>query len=310
MPDARFRRAPRYACVGCGHVHATWQGRCSGCNKQGGMTVVSNGVPEPTPSGRPPGVDAPEGAPGTLEGPDDGVLLQGDDDEPVPISAVPKKALERYLTGLGPLDHVLGGGLVAASVVLLASTRGVGKTTLSLQVLRGLGLRSMYVTAEETRDQVSMTAHRIGAVSDDLYILAKHDLGGILDKAQKYRMRALVVDSIQRVSCSDVDGRPGTPTQVKECTLRLVRYAKRTRSMIWVIGHVTSDGEVAGPTTIEHDVDVLIELVQGQGKQGRERILRALGKNRFGPAFHEGRFELTDTGLVPVDEDGWDDAEL
>src|SRR3982750_1245832 len=110
MPDARFRRAPRYVCVGCGHEHATWQGRCAGCNKMAGMTVVPDGEPEPepTPSDRFPGRDASEGAPGTPEDPDNGALLQGDGDEPVPISAVPKKALERYLTGLGPLDHVLG----------------------------------------------------------------------------------------------------------------------------------------------------------------------------------------------------------
>ena len=228
-------------------------------------------------------------------------------DAPVPITEITESSFVRDSTGLPPLDHVLGGGLVAASVVLLAAPPGCGKSSLTLQMLVGLGHRCLYVTGEETREQVAGTARRIGAVSNRLYVLAEKSLSKILAHARAMRAQTIAIDSIQKMICEDVNGRAGSTGQLKECTARLVHYAKTTGTALWLIGHVTGDGDVAGPKTIEHDVDVVLELTQGPKFEGNERRLRCAGKNRFGPTNVEGRFELTAKGFVPVDADGWNE---
>ena len=214
----------------------------------------------------------------------------------------------RDSTGLPPVDYVLGGGLVPSSVVLLASPPGVGKSSLTLQVLVGLGYRCLYVTGEETCEQVAGTAQRIGAMSDNLLVLAEADLAKIFEHARTTRAQAIAIDSIQKMHCVDISGRPGSPSQVKEATDRLVKFAKKKNGpAVWIIGHVTGEGEIAGPKTIEHDVDVVLELSQGAKYDGNERLLRCSGKNRFGPTNLVGEFELTGKGLMPVDADGWDE---
>jgi predicted ATP-dependent serine protease len=227
---------------------------------------------------------------------------------PVPITAITESLYERDSTGLPPVDYVLGGGLVPSSVVLLASPPGVGKSSLTLQVLVGLGYRCLYVTGEETCEQVAGTAQRIGAMSDNLLVLAESDLTKIFAHARAVRAQMVAVDSIQKMHCTDISGRPGSPSQVKEATDRLVKFAKKKNGpAVWIIGHVTGEGDIAGPKTIEHDVDVVLELSQGAKYDGNERRLRCSGKNRFGPTNLVGEFELTSTGLKPVDADGWDE---
>jgi DNA repair protein RadA/Sms len=226
---------------------------------------------------------------------------------PIPLSDVLETTFVRDSTGLPPLDYVLGGGLVVASVVLLASPPGIGKTSASLQMLNGLGHRCLYVTGEETREQVAATARRVGAASKKIYVLVERDLSKIFAHARAISAQTIVIDSIQKMVCEDLDSRAGTTAQLKECTARLVQYAKTTGTALWLIGHVTSDGTIAGPKTIEHDVDVVLELEAGAGMEGNERLLRCVGKNRFGPTNVVGRFELTATGLVAVDADGWDE---
>lgn len=228
-------------------------------------------------------------------------------DAPVPITEITEASFVRDSTGLPPLDHVLGGGLVAASVVLLASPPGSGKTSLTLQMLVGLGHRCLYVTGEETREQVAGTARRIGALTPRLFVLAERNLSKIFAHARAMRAQTIAVDSIQKMICEDVNSRAGSPAQLKECTARLVHYAKTNDTALWLIGHVTSDGDIAGPMTIEHDVDVVLELDKGLKFEGNERILRCPGKNRFGPTGVEGHFELTAKGLVPIDADGWNE---
>jgi predicted ATP-dependent serine protease len=234
-----------------------------------------------------------------------------DEDEPIPLSEVPETAYARDSTGLPPLDHVLGGGLVVAppAVVLLASPPGIGKTSLTLQMLDGLGHRCLYVTGEETREQVAATARRIGVASSKIYVVVASDLKKIFAKAEAKRIQTIAIDSIQKMRCEGVSGRPGSPTQIKECTARLVQYAKTTGTVLWLIGHVTADGDIAGPKTIEHDVDVVLEMEKGPKFEGNERIIRCPGKNRFGQTNEKtvGRFELTDRGFVGVDADGWDE---
>lgn len=229
---------------------------------------------------------------------------------PVPITEIAETSFIRDSTGLTPLDYVLGGGLVEASVVLLASPPGIGKSSLTLQMLCGLKQRCLYVTGEETLEQLAGTARRIGALSPRLHVLAERHLKTIFAHARAMRAQTIAIDSIQKMVCEDVSGRAGSPGQLKECTARLVDYAKHNHTSLWLIGHVTGDGDIAGPKTIEHDVDVVLELEQGVKLEGRERILRCPGKNRFGATNVVGHFELTDKGFVPVDGDGWDEEHL
>ena len=226
---------------------------------------------------------------------------------PVPITDIAETSFVRDSTGMAPLDHVLGGGLVAASVVLLASPPGIGKSSLTLQMLAGLGHRCLYVTGEETREQIAGTARRIGALTPRLFVLCERDLAIIFAHARAMRAQTIAIDSIQKMICEDVGGRAGSPGQLKECTARLVTYAKKNETALWLIGHVTGDGDIAGPKTVEHDVDVVLELAQGQKFDGNERILRCPNKNRFGPTNATGHFELTATGFVCPDADGWDE---
>jgi DNA repair protein RadA/Sms len=298
---------PRLVCRACGFAHTSWAPRCVQCLSLEGLAGVEAAQQE-APS-RPHLTIVPDLMPDPeLDDPayelDDDVIV---DDEAIPLSEVPDTSCVRYLTGLAPLDHVLGGGLVAASAVLLASPRGIGKSSLTLQMLDGLGHRCLYVTGEETREQLAGTARRIGAASNKIYVFVERHIEKIFDKARTVRAKTIAIDSIQKMLCADVNGRAGSPGQVKECTARLVQYAKDTGTALWIIGHVTSDGDVAGPSTIEHDVDVVLELEQGTSFDGNERILRCTGKNRFGPANLTGSFELTGTGFVPVDGDGWDE---
>jgi DNA repair protein RadA/Sms len=226
---------------------------------------------------------------------------------PVPITEISEASFVRDSTGLAPLDHVLGGGLVEASVVLLASPPGIGKSSLTLQTLAGLGHRCLYVTGEETLEQIAGTARRVGALTPRLFVLCEHDIATIFAHARTMRAQTIAIDSIQKMTCADVGGRAGSPGQLKECTARLVTFAKKNRTATWIIGHVNGDGEVGGPKTLEHDVDVVLELSQGAKLEGNERILRCPDKNRFGPTNVVGHFELTATGFVVIDPDGWNE---
>ena len=180
-------------------------------------------------------------------------------------------------------------------------------SSLTLQMLAGLGHRCLYVTGEETREQIAGTARRIGALTPCLFVLCERDLAKIFVHARSMRAQTIAIDSIQKMICQDVNGRAGSPGQLKECTARLVTYAKSNDTALWLIGHVTGDGDVAGPKTIEHDVDVVLELSQGAKLDGNERLLRCPGKNRFGPTNVVGRFELTSKGFVSIDADGWNE---
>jgi DNA repair protein RadA/Sms len=209
-------------------------------------------------------------------------------------------SLVRASTGLMALDHVLGGGLVAASVVLLAGPPGIGRSTLSLQMLASLGHRCLYASGEETREHLEGMARRIGALTPRLSVLSERNLTTIFTHAREVRAQTIVVDTIQTMICEDVNGRHGSPTQVKACVSRLVHYAKTNDTTIWIIGHVTRNGDVANPKTVEHDVDVVLVLSQGVKFDGRERILRCPSKNRFGPTNAEGHLELTAKCFIPV----------
>lgn len=322
----------RFVCLACGWIHLTWDARCSSCLELKGLvpSTASDVAPSlqrlpalstPGPSEEEPFLEtnAPTRphltiAPPPTPEPEGTDLVEelsyrgtSSASTPIPISEIAEATFVRDSTALAPLDHVLGGGLVVASVILLASPPGIGKTSLTLQMLVGLRHRCLYVTGEETREQVAATARRIGAVSSRLYVLAERNLSQIFTHARAMRAQTIAIDSIQKMHCEDLGGRPGSTAQLKECTARLVHYAKTTDTALWLIGHVTSDGDIAGPKTIEHDVDAVLELSPGPKFEGNERILRCPGKNRFGPTNVAGHFELTAKGFVPIDPDGWDE---
>ena len=321
----------RFVCGACGYVHAAWAARCASCFSHG--LALASEAPAPAQASLAAAQSAPQAAAQSatqeewppepsrlrlvrsrapspepdLEDPAEELADVVEEEALVPLSDVEETTFVRDSTKLPPLDHVLGGGLVVASVVLLASPPGIGKTSLTLQMLDGLGHRCLYVTGEETCVQVAATARRIGAASSKIYPIAERNLDKIFAKARSVRAQTIAIDSIQKMRCEDVSGRPGSPAQLKECTARLVQYAKGTGTALWLIGHVTGDGDVAGPKTIEHDVDVVLELEQGTQLEGNERILKCSGKNRFGPTNVEGRFELTAKGFVSIDADGWNE---
>ena len=327
----------RFVCGACGYTHAAWAARCASCFSHGlalaseapasalvqTRPIAAQGAPQAQPQQedrplpesshlrlvRAPSPD-PELSPEELVDVVDDVVMppsSSSSPAPVPITEIAETSFVRDSTGLPPLDHVLGGGLVAASVVLLASPPGIGKSSLTLQMLAGLGHRCLYVTGEETREQIAGTARRIGALTPRLFVLCERDLARIFAHARAMRAQTIAIDSIQKMICEDVTGRAGSPGQLKECTARLVTYAKNHDTALWLIGHVTGDGDVAGPKTIEHDVDVVLELSQGAKFEGNERVLSCSNKNRFGPTNVTGHLELTAKGFVAVDADGWDE---
>jgi DNA repair protein RadA/Sms len=195
------------------------------------------------------------------------------------------------------LDRVLGGGLVPGAVVLLAGEPGVGKSTLLLEagaLAAGHG-RVLYVTGEESAAQVRLRADRIGAVSDDLFLAAETDFGSLLGHVHAVNPALLIVDSVQTISAAGVDGVPGGVTQVREITAALTALAKQRSLTTILVGHVTKDGSVAGPRTLEHLVDVVLHF-EGDAR-GQLRMVRAV-KNRFGPTDEIGCFELGEYGLL------------
>jgi DNA repair protein RadA/Sms len=220
--------------------------------------------------------------------------------EPVRLGAVERQATRRWSTGLDELDFVLGGGIVPGSLVLLGGEPGIGKSTLLLQVagkLESASLSTLYVSGEESAAQIRVRADRLEGPADDVTFLAETDLDAILNASRAARPAVLIVDSIQTVFTADLESAPGSVGQVRECAARLQRVAKQSGTAVLLIGHVTKDGLVAGPRTLEHIVDTVL-LFEG-GTRLDHRIVRAT-KNRFGSIDEIGVFRMGASGLTPV----------
>jgi len=219
---------------------------------------------------------------------------------PVALPAIEVNTEQRLLVGIQEVDRVLGGGLVPGSVVLIGGEPGMGKSTLLLQVSCNIADchgQVLYVTAEESTRQTKLRASRLNLNAPEVYVLAETDLGLILQEAEKQKPFAVVVDSIQSVSLGDVGSAPGTVSQVRECANALVRYAKRTETPVFLVGHVTKEGVLAGPRVLEHVVDSVLYM-EGD-RHHAYRLLRAV-KNRFGSTDEIGVFEMRTDGLAEV----------
>jgi DNA repair protein RadA/Sms len=273
-----------YECAECGWRSPKWAGRCGECQTWGSVAQAA-----------PTGLGAVV-APGSMRVP----LQAGTPRTPaLPIGQVDAAAARARPTGMDELDRVLGGGLVPGAVVLLAGEPGVGKSTLLLEA-GALAAKSgpvLYVTGEESAAQVRLRADRVGAISDNLFLAAETDFAALLAHVEAVDPGLLIVDSVQTISAAGIDGVPGGVTQVREITAALTALAKQRTLTIVLVGHVTKDGSVAGPRTLEHLVDVVLSF-DGDSR-GQLRMVRAL-KNRFGPTDEVGCFELGEEGLTEL----------
>ena len=218
----------------------------------------------------------------------------------VPVTEVAAQFAAHHPTGVGELDRVLGGGLVDGSVVLLAGEPGIGKSTLLLGVLAGLAAkvgRVLYVCAEESREQVRLRAERLDALHPELWLAAETNLGAVRAAIEDLAPRVVVVDSVQTVADPELAGAPGGVGQVREVAAQLVRLAKDRGIATFLVGQVTKEGAVAGPKTLEHLVDVVLNF---EGDEHHALRLVRCTKNRFGPAHEVGCFEMTESGLEPL----------
>lgn len=219
-----------------------------------------------------------------------------------PLTRVDAKATRLRRTGIAELDRVLGGGIIPGAVVLLAGEPGVGKSTLLLEVVSQWARRggtALYLTGEESAGQVRLRAERTGAVHEQVWLAAENDLATLLAHVEQVAPDLLVVDSVQTVLAADVDGVPGGVTQVRAVTAALTSLARARGLAVLLVGHVTKDGAVAGPRSLEHLVDVVLHF-EGD-KHSTLRMVRGI-KNRFGPADEVGCFELREDGIVGVDD--------
>jgi DNA repair protein RadA/Sms len=221
--------------------------------------------------------------------------------EPQPLNSIQPSSSQRISSGVAELDRVLGGGIVAGSVILVGGDPGIGKSTLLLQAISGISgssRKGLYVSGEESPEQIKMRAERLSIHSEDIVLLPEISLDAILQTASKLLPQAIVIDSIQTVYAEELVSAPGSVSQVRECAARLMMFAKQSDIPVFLVGHVTKEGAIAGPRVLEHIVDTVIYF---EGDRGHAyRILRTV-KNRFGSTNEIGIFEMSDSGLLEVE---------
>lgn len=223
--------------------------------------------------------------------------LGKDSPKPVPLTKIIAGDVQRIITPNNELNRVLGGGIVPGSLVLIGGQPGIGKSTLMLQIAMELPFKVLYVSGEESGQQIRMRAGRIGELRDECYVLAETNTSKILTHAQELMPQLIVIDSIQTLASPHLDSISGSVSQVKECTGELQRFAKEVNVPIFIIGHITKEGSIAGPKLLEHIVDAVLQF-EGD-RHYSYRILRNL-KNRFGSTDEMGIYEMQSTGLREV----------
>ncbi|MGN8113810.1 DNA repair protein RadA [Labrys sp. 22185] len=274
------KRSPSYVCQNCGAAYNRWQGKCDACGEWNSIAEETSAIAAVPASQRPRG----RGRVFALES------LTGSTDE-----------APRLVSGIGELDRVTGGGFVRGSVLLLGGDPGIGKSTLLIQACAALANRNarvIYISGEEAAAQVRLRAERLGLASAPVELASETSVEDILATFEHGPPpRLVVIDSIQTMWTDTVESAPGTVTQVRGSAQALIRYAKRSGSTVILVGHVTKDGQIAGPRVVEHMVDAVLSF---EGDGGRDfRILRGV-KNRFGPTDEIGVFEMTGLGLREV----------
>ena len=265
-----------FFCQNCGYESAKWMGQCPSC-RQWNTMVEEKVTAKQT-----------------------GQARQKPKAEPVSLSAVSLKAEDRIRSGINELDRVLGGGIVRGGLMLVGGDPGIGKSTLMLQLCQKLsegGLKGLYVSGEESLTQIKMRAERIGSFSDSLKLLCETDIDQVLSAIDKEEPGLVIIDSIQTMFSEESSSSPGSVSQVREVTGTLLKTAKTSQIPIFIIGHVTKEGNVAGPRVLEHMVDTVLYF-EGD-RHASYRILRAV-KNRFGSTNEIGVFEMQTEGLREV----------
>ncbi len=274
---AKVKKA--FFCNNCGYESAKWLGQCPSCGQWNTMVeeVIQKG-------------DGPTSKSATFS---------PQSAHPVKLSEIKgDMAEERLLLSAGEFDRVLGGGIVKGSLVLIGGEPGIGKSTLSLQIpLFCDGLRTLYVSGEESSRQIKMRADRLGGEPENVTVLSETSLENILDQAKALAPQLLIIDSIQTIFSQLVDSSAGSVSQVRECAASLLRFAKETSTPVIIIGHITKDGTIAGPKVLEHIVDVVLQF-EGDTRHSF-RILRSI-KNRFGASAELAVYEMTSSGLKEV----------
>lgn len=269
------KTSTRFVCQRCGYSSTKWLGRCPECGEWNSLVEETVGASKPA---------------GAVSSPD----------KPRPIGEVELDQAPRLPTGIAELDRVLGGGLVVGSLVLLGGDPGIGKSTLLLQALDGLargGRRVLYVSGEESVQQTALRAQRLGVTSRELCVLAETELERVLDEAAAMKPAVLAIDSVQTMHSSSLESIPGSLGQVREAAGRLLTFAKTRGVPVVLVGHVTKDGGLAGPKTLEHVVDCVLYF---EGERTHQyRVLRTT-KNRFGSTNEIGVFEMRAEGLGEV----------
>ncbi|MGI6117511.1 MAG: DNA repair protein RadA [Bilifractor sp.] len=271
-----------YFCQNCGYESAKWMGQCPACHEWNSF-VEEPSVPKHQGTGRSSGRSSGRGA------------------KPKKLSEIDLDESTRIRTGIGELDRVLGGGIVNGSLILIGGDPGIGKSTLLLQTCQALtnrGMRVLYVSGEESLRQIKMRANRIGTFQDALELLCETNLDDIVHVIEKNQPQAVVIDSIQTMYNENVSSSPGSVSQVRESTGVLLRVAKGMQIPVFIVGHVTKDGSVAGPRVLEHMVDTVLYF-EGE-RNASYRVLRAV-KNRFGSTNEIGVFEMRTEGLAEVE---------
>lgn len=272
----------QFVCKECGTTYPKWQGQCQVCK-------AWNSLEEELPL---PAVSKREAIAAQAVG---GVVKS----KPRHLSEIDNSTERRILLSDKELNRTLGGGLVEGSFVLLGGEPGIGKSTLILQtVLQTKGLRTLYISAEESEQQLKMRADRIGGDNNELLILCETDLETILAYATELQPRVLVIDSIQTITTALSESSPGSPSQIRECANLLLRFSKQQAVSVIVIGHITKEGAIAGPKVLEHTVDTVL-LFEGD-KHFFFRILRC-NKNRFGSTNELGIYEMRSEGLRAIE---------
>ncbi|WCK57539.1 DNA repair protein RadA (plasmid) [Aneurinibacillus sp. Ricciae_BoGa-3] len=277
----------QFKCNECGHIHAKWQGKCDDCGKWNTLEEVTAESSKSVAS-----------VMGSRKG-------LGNNKKPVRLKVVETGQNDRILTSNGELNRVLGGGIVRDSVIILSAPPGTGKSTLLLQTANELaeqGYTVLYCSGEESDTQIKTRADRTckNNISDNLYVVSETSMNKIEQYIEEFDPAIVIIDSIQTVYLEDVPSRPGSPTQVNECTAKVIEMAKDSKKprSFFCVGHMTKEDELAGSRTLEHAVDVVLYLEGDRTEQ--LRILKAV-KNRFGDTGETGLFQMEEDGLIPID---------